>query len=101
VAGCAGQRSHRLTCDWTDAALPPLSLGAGARFRALTRVPTTRLVARAGLCDAFHEIFFFLQLAHHPEIDPAKAAVYLAATSTVGSSGWKSRLAAAAGVVGR
>ena len=85
-----------LTCDWTDAAMPPLSLGAGGpAFARLTRVPDHLFGCESGFfVNAFHEIFFFLQLAHHPEIDPAKAAVYLAGDfngwqQAVGNPDWR------------
>ena len=85
-----------LTCDWTDAAMPPLSLGAGGpAFARLTRVPDHLFGCESGFfVNAFHEIFFFLQLAHHPEIDPAKVAVYLAGDfngwqQAVGNPDWR------------
>jgi hypothetical protein len=85
-----------LTRDWTDAAIPPLSLGGGGPALArLTRVPDHTFGCESGFfVNAFHEIFFFLQLAHHPEIDPAKAAVYLAGDfngwqQAVGNPDWR------------
>jgi pullulanase/glycogen debranching enzyme len=69
-----------LTRDWTDVAMPPLSLGPGGpSFARLARVPDHTFGCESGFfVNAFHEIFFFLQLAHHPEIDPATTGVYLA-----------------------
>jgi hypothetical protein len=54
-----------LTRDWTDAALPPLSLGPGGpAFARLTRVADHTFGCEGGFfVNAFHEIFFFLQIA--------------------------------------
>jgi pullulanase/glycogen debranching enzyme len=85
-----------LTRDWTDAALPPLSFGPGGpAFARLSRVPDHTFGCESGFfVNAFHEIFFFLQLAHHPEIDAAKTAVYLAGDfngwqKAVGNPDWR------------
>ncbi len=85
-----------LTRDWTDAALPPLSLGSGGpAFARLTRVADHTFGCESGFfVNAFHEIFFFLQLAQHPEIDPATTAVYLAGDfngwqEAVGNPDWR------------
>jgi pullulanase/glycogen debranching enzyme len=85
-----------LSRDWTDAALPPLSLGPGGPgFARLTRVPDHTFGCESGFfVSAFHEISFFLQLARHPEIDPAKTAVYLAGDfngwqQAVGNPDWR------------
>jgi len=85
-----------LTRDWTEAALPPLSLGPqGAAFARLTRVPDHTFGCESGFfVNAFREIFFFLQLAHHPEINPAATAVYLAGDfngwqQAVGNPEWR------------
>jgi pullulanase/glycogen debranching enzyme len=69
-----------LTRDWTDASLPALAFGPGGPdFARLSRVPDHTFGCESGFfVNAFHEIFFFLQLAHHPEIDPGETAVYLA-----------------------
>jgi len=85
-----------LTRDWTDAALPPLSLGSGGpAFAQLTRVTDHTFGCESGFfVNAFHEIFFFLQLAQHPEIDPVTTAVYLAGDfngwqEAVGNPDWR------------
>jgi pullulanase/glycogen debranching enzyme len=85
-----------LTRDWTDAALPPLSLGPGGpAFARLTRVADHTFGCESGFfVNAFHEIFFFLQIAHHPDIDPVKTAVYLAGDfndwqEAVGNPEWR------------
>jgi pullulanase len=85
-----------LTRDWTDTALPPLALGAGGpAFARLTRVADHTFGCESGFfVNAFHEIFFFLQLAHHPEIDPVTTAVYLAGDfngwqEAVGNPDWR------------
>ena len=69
-----------LTRDWTEAALPPLFFGpGGAAIKRLARVPDHTFGCESGFfVNAFCEVFFFLQLAHYPEIDPATTAVYLA-----------------------
>jgi pullulanase/glycogen debranching enzyme len=85
-----------LTRDWTDSGLPPLALGGGGPgFARLSRVPDHTFGCESGFfVNAFREIFFFLQLAHHPEIDPASAAVYLAGDfngwqQAVGNPDWR------------
>ena len=56
-----------LSRDWADATLPPLSLGTGGpEFIQLARVPDHTFGCESGFfVNAFREIFFFLQLAHH------------------------------------
>jgi pullulanase/glycogen debranching enzyme len=85
-----------LSRDWAEAALPPLSLGPGGpEFAQLARVPDHTFGCESGFfVNAFREIFFFLQLAHHPEIDPETTAVYLAGDfngwqNAVGSPDWR------------
>lgn len=85
-----------LTRDWTDSALPPLSFGSGGpAFARLSRVPDHLFGCESGFfVNAFHEIFFFLQVAHHPEIDSGKTAVYLAGDfngwqNAVGNPDWR------------
>jgi pullulanase/glycogen debranching enzyme len=85
-----------LSRDWPEAALPPLSLGPGGpEFVELARVPDHTFGCESGFfVNAFREIFFFLQLAHHPEIDPVTTAVYLAGDfngwqNAVGNPDWR------------
>ena len=85
-----------LTRDWTEAGLPPLSLGPqGPAFVRVTRVRDHTFGCESGFfVNAFREIFFFLQLAQHPEIDPASTAVYLAGDfngwqQAVGNPDWR------------
>ena len=85
-----------LTRDWTEAGLPPLSLGPqGPAFARLTRVRDHTFGCESGFfVNAFRKIFFFLQLAQHPEIDPAATAVYLAGDfngwqHAVGNPDWR------------
>lgn len=85
-----------LTRDWTAATLPPLAFGSGGPpFTALTRVADHTYGCESGyFVNGFGEIFFFLQLAHHPDIDPAATAVYLAGDfngwqHTVGDPDWR------------
>ncbi len=85
-----------LSRDWTGAALPPLALGPrGETFLRLTRVPDHTFGCESGFfVNAFCEIFFFLQLAHHAEIDAATDAVYLAGDfngwqQAVGNPEWR------------
>ena len=82
--------------DWTDAAPPPLSLGPGGpAFAQLERVPEHTFGRESGFfVNASHQISFFLELSRHPEIDPAKAAVYLAGDfngwqQAVGNPDWR------------
>ena len=68
-----------LAQDWREPAAPELSLTGGVAFAALVRVPDHTYGCASGYFVSPHgEIFFFLQLDHHPEIDPAADIVYLA-----------------------
>lgn len=85
-----------LTRDWTAAVLPPLALGpAGPPFAVLTRVLDHTYGCESGyFVNALGEIFFFLQLAQHPDIDPTATAVYLAGDfngwqQAVGNPDWQ------------
>jgi pullulanase/glycogen debranching enzyme len=85
-----------LGSDWTDTTLPPLSLSpGGTEFVELARVPDHTFGCESGFfVNAFGEIFFFLQLAHHTEIDPETTAVYLAGDfngwqNAVGNPDWR------------
>lgn len=85
-----------LSRDWVDAALPPLSLGAGGpAFVQLARVPDHSFGCESGFfVNAFQEIFFFVQLSHHAEIDPETTTVYLAGDfngwqNAVGNPDWR------------
>ena len=85
-----------LSRDWADATLPPLSLGPGGpEFVQLARVPDHTFGCESGFfVNAFREIFFFIQLAHQPEIDPETTAVYLAGDfngwqNAVGNPDWR------------
>ena len=69
-----------LNRDWIAAGLPPFALVPGTpAIATLTRVPDHTYGCESGyFVNAFGEIFFFVQLAAHPDIDPAATAVYLA-----------------------
>jgi pullulanase/glycogen debranching enzyme len=68
-----------LARDWREPAPPALALTGGVTFAALTRVTDHTYGCASGYFVSPHgEIFFFLQLDHHPEIDPEKDVVYLA-----------------------
>ncbi|MFA5057682.1 MAG: alpha-amylase family glycosyl hydrolase [Opitutaceae bacterium] len=76
-----------LSRDWTGEALPPLTLGPGGpSFVSLARVADHTFGCESGyFVNALGEIFFFLQLGHYPDVDPAATAVYLAGDF----SGWQ------------
>ncbi len=85
-----------LSRDWIGPGLPPLTLGPeGPAFRTFTRVPDHAFGCQSGyFVNSFGEIFFFLQLASHPDIDPAATAVYLAGDfngwqQAVGQADWR------------
>jgi pullulanase/glycogen debranching enzyme len=85
-----------LSHDWTAASLPPLGLGPdGPPFTTLARVPDHTYGCESGyFVNGFGEIFFFLQLIHFPDIDPATTAVYLAGDfndwqQAVGNPDWR------------
>ena len=85
-----------LSRDWTAASLPPLGLGPdGPPFTVLARVPDHTYGCESGyFVNGFGEIFFFLQLAHHPDVDPVTTAVYLAGDfngwqQAVGNPDWR------------
>ena len=85
-----------LSHDWTADALPPLTLAPkGPPFATLVRVPDHSFGRVSGyFVNSCGEIFFFLQLADHPEIDPASTAVYLAGDfngwqHAVGDPAWR------------
>ena len=85
-----------LTRDWPSAEPPPLTLGPeGPPLASLTRVPDHTFGCQSGyFVNAFGEIFFFLQLPEHPELDPAVHALYLAGDfngwqQAVGNNDWR------------
>ncbi len=85
-----------LSRDWTEAALPPLALGPdGPAFATLDRVPDHTFGRESGyFVNAFGEIFFFVELAQHPQISPTATAVYLAGDfngwqKAVGDPAWR------------
>ncbi|MDD2762430.1 MAG: alpha-amylase family glycosyl hydrolase [Opitutaceae bacterium] len=85
-----------LSRDWTGEALPPLALGPDGRpFASLARVADHTFGCESGyFVNTWGEIFFFLQLGHHPDIDPAATAVYLAGDfndwqQAVGNPDWR------------
>ncbi|MBI5383025.1 MAG: glycoside hydrolase family 1 [Opitutae bacterium] len=68
-----------LAHDWREASPPDLALSGGVAFASLERVPDHTYGCESGYFVSPHgEIFFFLQLDQHPEIDPATDVVYLA-----------------------
>jgi pullulanase len=68
-----------LAQDWREPTMPALALTGGVAFAALTRVPDHTYGCESGYFVSPHgEIFFFLQLDHHPEIEPDADVVYLA-----------------------
>ncbi len=67
-----------LARDWRAKHLPPLALGGGAVFATLERVPDYLFGCESGyFVNRKSEIFFFLRLEQHPDIDPVEEAVYL------------------------
>ncbi len=65
--------------DWRARHLPPLALGGAARFASLQRVPDYTFGCDSGyFVNRKNEIYFFIRLAQHPDINPAVEAVYLA-----------------------
>ena len=65
--------------DWKARHLPPLALGGAGRFAALQRVPDYTFGCESGyFVNRKSEIYFFLRLVQHPDIDPAVETVYLA-----------------------
>jgi pullulanase/glycogen debranching enzyme len=87
-----------LTRDWTADAPPPLALGPdGPALTLLERERDHRFGSESGyFVNALGEIFFFLQLVDHPDLDPAATAVYLAGDfngwqKAVGNPAWRLR----------
>ena len=85
-----------LSRDWTAAAMPPLALVPdGPRLATLERVPDHTFGRESGFfVNGANEIFFFLELARHPDISPAATAVYLAGDfngweRAVGDAAWR------------
>jgi pullulanase/glycogen debranching enzyme len=68
-----------LARDWRARHPPPLALSGGVRFATLNRVPDYVFGCESGyFVNRKSEIFFFLRLDRHSNIDPAREAVYLA-----------------------
>ncbi len=68
-----------LAQDWREPAAPELALTGGVALATLARVPDHTYGCESGYFVSAHgEIFFFLQLDHHPEIEPEADVVYLA-----------------------
>jgi pullulanase len=68
-----------LARDWKESAAPALALSGGVALAALQRVPDHTYGCASGYFVSPHgEIYFFLPLDAHPEIDPTTEAVYLA-----------------------
>ena len=87
-----------LTRDWIAEALPPFALGPdGPALAAVERAGDHTYGCESGyFVNARDEIFFFLQLGHHPDIDPAATAVFLAGDfngwqRAIGDPGWRLR----------
>ena len=85
--------------DWKARYLPPVALGGTARFESLQRVPDYTFGCESGyFVNRKHEIYFFLKLSEHTEINPAVDTVYLAGDfngwqDAVGQSQWALRVA--------
>jgi hypothetical protein len=83
-----------LAQDWLEPTVPGLALTGGVAFAALTRVPDHTYGCESGYFVSRHgEIFFFLQLDHHPEINPEADVVFLAGNfngwqKAVGQAEW-------------
>ncbi|MBW8782473.1 MAG: glycoside hydrolase family 1 [Verrucomicrobia bacterium] len=85
--------------DWRARHLPPLALDGPVRFASVQRVPDYLFGCESGyFVNRKNEIFFFLRLEEHPEIDPTVEAVYLAGDfngwqDAVGNADWVLRAA--------
>lgn len=82
--------------DWRGLAAPAFSLGAGApEFVTLTRQPAAAFAQESGyFADEQGTVYFVAPLARHPEVDPARTAVYLAGNfngwqEAVGREEWR------------
>ncbi len=66
--------------DWRAGSPPALTLGDGSvAFATLKRAPEYAFGLKSGyFVNDAEELFFFVLLADHPELDPAKDAVYVA-----------------------
>ncbi|MFA6286329.1 MAG: alpha-amylase family glycosyl hydrolase [Opitutaceae bacterium] len=85
--------------DWKARHLPPLALGGAGKFASLQRVPDYTFGCESGyFVNRKDEIYFFLRLAQHPDINPAVETVYLAGDfngwqDAVGQAEWALRRA--------
>ncbi len=85
-----------LSRDWTAATLPSLELSPdGPRIAELARVPDHTFGRESGyFVNGAGEIFFFLELARHPDLSATDTPVYLAGDfngweQAVGSADWR------------